>query len=61
MTHRYDIPRISPKQFLLEVMWDKTVDLPLRVDAADKVSHHIQPGDFCEPSLSYVIPEMVLQ
>ena len=45
-TQRYNTPRISPKQFLLEVMWDCTVDLPLRIDAADKLTKWIERGDF---------------
>jgi hypothetical protein len=36
MTPCHNTPRISPKQFLLEVMWEETVDLPVRLDAADK-------------------------
>lgn len=61
MTTRYNAPRISPKQFLLEVMWEPTVDLPLRIDAADKLRAWIEHGDFREPDLTYIIPEMVLQ
>jgi hypothetical protein len=34
MTRCYNTTRISPKQFLLEVMWEETVD---RLDAADKL------------------------
>jgi hypothetical protein len=37
MTPCYNTPRISPK-LLLEVMWEETVDLPVRLDAADKAA-----------------------
>lgn len=58
---RYNIRGLSPKAFLIAVYQDETVDLPLRIDAADKASRMLQPGDFCEPDLSYTIPELVLQ
>jgi hypothetical protein len=61
MTHAYNAKRISPKRFLLEVMWDETVEMSLRLDAADKLTHWIQHGDFHEPDLTYRIPEMELQ
>jgi hypothetical protein len=52
---------ISPKQFLLEVMWAEDVDLHLRVEAADKLRAWIQHGDFREPDLTYGLPELRLQ
>jgi hypothetical protein len=61
MTLKYNTPRISPKEFLLEVMWEETVDLPLRIDAAYKVSTMIERGDFREPDLTYDLPELRLQ
>ena len=57
---RYNTPRISPKQFLLEVMWAEDVDLPLRIEAADKLRVWIVDGDFREPDLCYRIPELTI-
>jgi hypothetical protein len=61
MTLKYNTHGISPKQFLLAVMWEETVDLSLRIDAADKLRHWIERGDFREPDLGYSIGELVLQ
>ena len=55
---KYNTPRLSPKQFLLEVMWDETVDIPLRLQAAQHLLSWIQPGDFREPDLTYGLPDM---
>jgi hypothetical protein len=57
-TRPYDTPRISPKQFLLYVMWDETVDIPYRLQAANSLRAWIAPGDFCEPDLSYQIQDV---
>jgi hypothetical protein len=53
--HKYDVPGISPKQFLLFVMWDQTVEMPHRLKAADVLRAWIEPGDFREPDLCYRI------
>ena len=59
--HRYNIDGISPKQFLLFVMWDETVEITNRIRAADALTQWVQAGDFREPDLGYVIQEPVLQ
>jgi hypothetical protein len=56
--HKYDQPGLSPKAFLLEVMWDPTVKLSTRIDAAEAAGHLVVPGDFREPDLSYRIPPL---
>jgi hypothetical protein len=43
------------------VMWDQTVEMPLRLDAADKLQHWIVQGDFKEPDLTVHIPDQRLQ
>jgi hypothetical protein len=58
---KYNTRMLSPKQFLLEVMWAEDVDLHLRVEAADKLRAWIQHGDFREPDLTYGLPELSLQ
>jgi hypothetical protein len=57
MTLKYNQYGISPKQFLLEVMWAEDVDMPSRLQAADALHKWIQRGDFCEPDLSYTIQD----
>ena len=42
-------------------MWDETVELPLRLDAADKLRAWIERGDFREPDLTIILPEVHLQ
>ena len=59
--HRYNQRGISPKQFLLEVMWAEEVELPQRLQAAEILEHWIEHGDFREPDTTYVIPEQRLQ
>ena len=58
---RYNQRGLSPKQFLLEVMWEPSVEMPHRLQAADALTHWIQHGDFREPDLSYKIGELILQ
>jgi hypothetical protein len=42
-------------------MWDETVEIPLRVEAAAKLHAWIERGDFREPDLSIHISEQTLQ
>jgi hypothetical protein len=57
ITPRYNTRGISPKQLLLEVMWDTSVGLALRMTAADKSRSWTSPGDFCEPDLTIYVPQ----
>jgi hypothetical protein len=61
MEHRYNQRNLSPKAFLLEVMWDETVEMPHRLQAADALQHWIELGEFRDPDIRYVIPEQQLQ
>jgi hypothetical protein len=60
MTARYNTYGISPKQFLCEVMWDETVEMPHRLQAADHLRAWVEHGDFREPDLTYQIGENVI-
>ena len=61
--HKYDNPKLSPKEFLLAVMRDPTVPLGLRIEAAAKVMQLRDAGDQRPPysGTTYQIPELVLQ
>jgi hypothetical protein len=57
--HKYNGPLLSPKEFLLAVMRDPTVDLEQRIDAAVKLLPLIEvrepPPPYC--GITYYIPE----
>lgn len=41
--HEYDNPAISPKEFLLAIMRDRRIPLPVRMDAAAKAAIYEHP------------------
>jgi hypothetical protein len=60
--HKYDSPRLSPKEFLIAVMRDPTVALDLRIDAAAKVMPLLDAFDFPDlrdSGLTYRVPELL--
>jgi hypothetical protein len=62
--HKYDNPRLSPREFLLAVMRDPTVALELRIEAAAKAMPLLETGDFPGlrgAAITYQIPELLLQ
>jgi hypothetical protein len=57
--HKYDNPKLSPKQFLLAVMRDPTVALRLRIEAAAKAMQLLDASDhpvLREAAITYQIP-----
>ena len=59
--HKYDSPRLSPKEFLLAVMRDPTAPLEHRIDAAAKLMPLLDAFDFPDlrdSGLTYKIPEL---
>jgi hypothetical protein len=54
--HKYDNPKLSPKEFLLAVMRDPTVALEHRIEAAAKAMQLLDGPDLREPAITYQIP-----
>jgi hypothetical protein len=56
--HKYDGPKLSPKEFLLAVVHDPTVALEHRIVAAAKVMPLLDAGDAQPPysGITYQIP-----